>query len=104
MEELYSNAYTYILPSNLEGMPITLLEAMAYGNCVIGTDIPEITEVAEDKAVIFPKGNVTALTEKMQMLSDDPELVQKYRKGRGRFYYRKVFLEKDCGANIKTVR
>ncbi len=101
LEELYSNAYTYILPSNLEGMPITLLEAMAYGNCVIGTDIPEITEVAEDKAVIFPKGNVTALTEKMQMLSDDPELVQKYRKGAADFITEKYSWKKTAEQTLK---
>ena len=33
LEELYSNAYVYCLPSDLEGMPLSLLEAMSYGNC-----------------------------------------------------------------------
>ena len=33
LEELYSNAYIYTLPSDLEGMPLSLLEAMSYGNC-----------------------------------------------------------------------
>ena len=34
LEELYSNAYLYVLPSDVEGMPIGLLEAMSYGNCL----------------------------------------------------------------------
>ncbi len=33
LEELYSNAYVYTLPSDLEGMPLSLLEAMSYENC-----------------------------------------------------------------------
>ena len=32
LDELYSNAYIYTLPSDLEGMPLSLLEAMSYGN------------------------------------------------------------------------
>ena len=54
LEELYSNAYLYILPSNLEGMPLSLLEAMSYGNCCVVSDIAECTEVVEDKAAVFP--------------------------------------------------
>ncbi len=38
--ELYSNAYIYTLPSDLEGMPLSLLEAMSYGNCCLVSDIP----------------------------------------------------------------
>lgn len=79
LDEIYSNAYAYVLPSNLEGMPLSLLEAMAYGNAVIGSSIPEIADVVEEKALIFEKGNVSALAEKMQMLADHPEMVEKYR-------------------------
>lgn len=53
LEELYSNAYIYTLPSDLEGMPLSLLEAMSYGNCCLVSDIQECTEVVEDKALIF---------------------------------------------------
>ena len=58
LDELYSNAYIYTLPSDLEGMPLSLLEAMSYGNCCLVSDIPECTEVVEDKALIFQKTNV----------------------------------------------
>ena len=49
LDELYSNAYIYTLPSDLEGMPLSLLEAMSYGNCCLVSDIPECAEVVEDK-------------------------------------------------------
>ena len=55
LDELYSNAYIYTLPSDLEGMPLSLLEAMSYGNCCLVSDIPECAEVVEDKALIFQK-------------------------------------------------
>ena len=50
LDELYSNAYIYTLPSDLEGMPLSLLEAMSYGNCCLVSDISECAEVVEDKA------------------------------------------------------
>ena len=52
LDELYSNAYIYTLPSDLEGMPLSLLEAMSYGNCCLVSDIPECAEVVEDGDVM----------------------------------------------------
>lgn len=79
LEELYSNAYIYCLPSDLEGMPLSLLEGMSYGNCCLVSDIDECTEVVKDKAVVFKKGDVADLRTKLQTLCDDEELVQKYK-------------------------
>ena len=79
LEELYSNAYIYCLPSDLEGMPLSLLEAMSYGNCCLVSDIAECTEVVENKAVVFPKGNITELRKKLEWLITRPEEVQKYK-------------------------
>ena len=80
LEELYSNAYVYCLPSDLEGMPLSLLEAMSYGCCCLISDIPECTEVCGDNAVSFKKGNFIDLREKLQMLLYNNELVDKYKK------------------------
>lgn len=79
LEELYSNAYVYVLPSDLEGMPISLLEAMSYGNCCLTSDIAECTEVMEDKGVSFKKGNIGDLREKLQILCDRTQLVNQYK-------------------------
>lgn len=79
LEELYSNAYCYILPSDVEGMPLTLLEAMSYGNCCVVSDIPECREVTGDHAVTFPKGDISALRECLQRLCDAPLLVAQYK-------------------------
>lgn len=79
LEELYSNAYIYCLPSDLEGMPLSLLEAMSYGNCCVVSDIPECAEVVENNAVVFPKSNVDALKKTIQDLIDNPIKTQHYK-------------------------
>jgi glycosyltransferase involved in cell wall biosynthesis len=81
LEELLSNAYIFVLPSDIEGMAITLLEAMSYGNCCLVSDIPENTEVVGDKALSFRKGDSADLQEKLTTLLAQPELVEEYRRG-----------------------
>ena len=79
LEELYSNAYIYTLPSDLEGIPLSLLEAMSYGNCCLVSDIQECTEVVEDKALIFKKSNVQDLQNKLQEACDRAEKVMELK-------------------------
>lgn len=79
LEELYSNAYIYTLPSLLEGMPLSLLEAMSYGNACVVSDIAECAEVVEDKAVVVKAGDVNSLTQTLQKLCDDETLVNEYK-------------------------
>lgn len=65
-EELYSNCFLYCLPSDIEGMPLTLLEAMSYGrNCLV-SDIEENLQVVGEYAHKFKKGNVEDLKEKLE--------------------------------------
>lgn len=78
LEELWSNAYMVVQPSTMEGLSISLLEALSYGRCVLISDIPENMEVAEDVSVSFQSRNVDDLTAKLEMLIRDPELVRRY--------------------------
>ena len=88
-DELYSNAYVYTLPSDLEGMPLSLLEAMSYGNCCLVSDIPECAEVVEDKAVLFRKSDVDNLRQKLQTLCDQPETAAQYKANAAQFILNK---------------
>ena len=79
LDEIYSNAYIYTLPSDLEGMPLSLLEAMSYGNCCLVSDIEECVSVVEDKALVFKKSVVTELHKKLQSACDDETMVAAYK-------------------------
>lgn len=79
LEELYSNAYIYTLPSDLEGMPLSLLEAMSYGNCCLVSNIPECAQVVEDHGILFEKSNTDDLRQKLQTLCDGPDTVSRYQ-------------------------
>ena len=100
LEELYSNAYIYALPSDLEGMPLSLLEAMSYGNCCLVSDILECTEVIEDKAVVFQKSNVDDLRGKLQLLCDDEIAVQKYKNSASEFICRKYDWDRTAAQTV----
>jgi len=77
LEELYSNSYLYVLPSELEGMPLSLMEAMSYGNCCLTSDISENTDVIRSKGVSFETNNVEDLIRTLIELIDDMDKVSK---------------------------
>ena len=75
LEELFSNSYLYCLPSNLEGMPISLLEALSFGCCCVCSDIAECTEVVGEDGFTFPVGDAQKLRDLLQQLCDKEVLV-----------------------------
>ena len=66
LDELYSNAYLYCLPSHIEGMPISLLEAMSYGCNILVSDIDENVQVTEKYGPKFETGNTKKLSQKLK--------------------------------------
>ena len=101
LEELYSNAYIYCLPSDLEGMPLSLLEAMSYGNCCVVSDISECKEVVEDRAVVFQKGNIADLKKVLQSLIDDESMVERYRQGAAEYICQKYNWDEVVEKTLK---
>lgn len=104
LEELYSNAYVYALPSDLEGMPLSLLEAMSYGNCCLVSDIPECAEVVEDKALIFKKADVKDLQSKLKNACDHSEKVDAHKKQAADFICSKYNWDEIVQATLKLYR
>ncbi len=104
LEELYSNSYIYCLPSDLEGMPLSLLEAMSYGNCCVVSDIAECAEVVEDKAEVFKKSDIADLRAKLQMLCDDGEMVERFKNTATEFICRKYNWDDVVGRTVELYR
>ncbi len=104
LAELLSNAYLFALPSDVEGMSVSLLEAMSYGNCCLISDIRESTEVVEDHAPAFRKGDVADLRGKLQELLDHPEKVNAYREGAADYICSKYGWEDVVSETIKLYR
>ena len=52
---------------------------MSFGNCCLVSDIPENTEVVEDKAEWFEKGNAEDLYRKLSYLLSNEDAVNAYR-------------------------
>ena len=104
LEELYSNAYIYTLPSDLEGMPLSLLEAMSYGNCCLVSDIDECTEVVEDKAVTFKKSDVNDLKKFLQELCNRADEVERLKKQSADFICNKYNWDEIVQATLELYR
>ncbi len=68
----------FVLPSSVEGLPMTILEAMAQGTPVVATAVggtPEV--VAPDTGILVPPGDVAALTAALRDLLADRERAQR---------------------------
>ncbi len=104
LEELYSNAYIYTLPSDLEGMPLSLLEAMSYGNCCLVSSIAECADVVEDKGVVFEKGNVDSLADTLEALCDDSTKVGSYKEMASDFICEKYSWDEVTEATLRLYK
>lgn len=104
LEELLSNCYSFVIPSDVEGMPLTLLEAMSYGNCCITSDIPECTEVVDDNAIIFRRGDVNDLKDKLTEVCADTTMVERYRALSKKHISRKYQWDKVVEETINLYR
>ena len=76
LAELYTNAAAFVLPSRLEGLPLTLLEAASYGIPVVASDIPPHLEVLGGEGAgrrIFPSGDERELAAALDRVLAYPE-------------------------------
>lgn len=79
LASVYSNAYLVCQTSNIEGMSVSLLEALAYSNAVLCSDIPENSDVCGNSAVYFRRGDTDDLKEKLEMMLNNKDVVENLR-------------------------
>lgn len=72
LQELYSHAGLFVLPSYYEGMPIVLLEAMSYGVSCIATKISANRGLGLDESRFFRPGDIQALANKIRVFMARP--------------------------------
>lgn len=104
LRELYSNAYIYVLPSDIEGMPLSLLEAMSFSNCCLTSDIPECTEVCGENAVYFKKGSAGELRKKLEYLINNKGAVSAFKARARDYIVSKYSLEDVVGKTLALYR
>ncbi len=75
LEALYSNAYAYVLPSTIEGLPISLLEAMSYGLTSLTSDIPENKSVIEGHGYMFANKDVASLQSQLEVILQEASIL-----------------------------
>ncbi|MBI5049494.1 MAG: glycosyltransferase family 4 protein [Nitrospirae bacterium] len=77
-EELLSNAYCFVQPSTIEGLPLSILEALAYGIYVLASDIQENKDAIQDCGATFQCGNSDDLGSKIEeIINMSPDIIER---------------------------
>src|SRR4029079_13763790 len=74
VEELYAGARVHLAPSFQEGQPLTVLEAMSHGCCIVASDIPAHVEVLGDAGMLYPVKDPAALADALRKVLGDNAL------------------------------
>jgi glycosyltransferase involved in cell wall biosynthesis len=82
-DQLLRSAEVFVLPSTSEGLPMALLEAMAYGLAIVATNVGGVPDVADDEvdALVVPSADPAALAAAVARLAADPGLRQRLGDG-----------------------
>ena len=82
---LYRSARAFVAPSRAEGNPLTVIEAMAHGACVVASDIPPHRELLGDAGILVPVGDAHALADALRRVTTDPDAARAIgRRGQAR--------------------
>lgn len=75
-EREFSSASVFVLPSISEGLPVALLEAMAWGRAIVATAMGGVLDLVRDgkEGLLVPPGDARALAAALRRVLDDPEL------------------------------
>lgn len=73
VQALYRSAHCAVLSTHYEGMPLSIIEAMASGTPIIASDVPGVTELVSDAGILFPDSDEKALAEAIIRITDNPK-------------------------------
>lgn len=69
---MLTNAMIFVLPSDMEGLSLALLDAMGAGLSVLASDVPENREVVMEAGYTFRRGNAADLAHRLSFLISNP--------------------------------
>ncbi len=101
-DELIANALLFVLPSDMEGLSIALLEAMGAGVCALTSDIAENCEVVEGAGFTFKRNDVADLERMLRLLLSDSQ-VRKSAARRGQQRVRERYLWRAVAEDVDRV-
>lgn len=79
LDELLSNCHLFVLPSEIEGLPTALLEAMSYSNCCLVSNIQENLEVLNNNGYTFRNKDKNDLSDKLNYLINNNNAIDAVR-------------------------
>lgn len=95
LDALMGHAYLYLLPSQADEAPETLLASLTHGRAVVASDVPEHLDVVAGDGFTFTAGDVDDLRRVLSWLTADAEVVVRMRRraaehGAGRFGWDRI--------------
>jgi glycosyltransferase involved in cell wall biosynthesis len=104
MDRFYPMLDCFVLPSLTEGLPLSLLEAMASARAVIASDVGQVATVLDGlPARVVPAGEVAALASAMQEAVDYPQPSRALRE-RVEARYSVARMARDHAALYREIR
>jgi glycogen(starch) synthase len=73
LPDMYAESAVFALPSEVEGFPRTVLEAMACGTPVVTSELPQLESVVNQVGETVPHGDVEELADALQELLEAPD-------------------------------
>lgn len=102
LDELLTNAMIFVLPSDLEGLSLALLDAMGAGLCVLTSDVPENREVVDGAGFTFKRGDAADLAERLRFLIANPAVREAAGKA-AKKRIREQYLWENIVADIERI-
>lgn len=95
-ESVFMDTGIHVLPSYNEGLPMSVIETMAYGIPNISTNIPGMSSVIKDKesGFLIDPGDIEALSNRIEMLINDEGLRRKFSDNSYKFVKANNSIEK----------
>jgi len=104
VSRILAEANVFVLTSNWEGLPISILEAMRAGLPVIASDVGGVREAVVDGETGFlvDRGNLVMLRSRLQQLLADPELRKKMGEAGRKRYLEYFTVERMLEATLRV--